>query len=281
MNSSNDSDDISGFAELEAELRALSDALAVPEPSPPADVARAVRATLEREVSDATAPNRGVLRRFRLRGSDKAAPNGGMRASDPAASGRRRFRLRQKIAAVVATFLVVLIAATPQGRAAVVSILRFAGVEIRVGEPAPLPSGASSPLPGERRVTLAEARTQVRFPLVVPTALGDPADVRIADGGRVVSMFWPGIRLDQYDGRLQSTWRKEMGPPWPEEVTVDGVIGVWIQQPHGLQYTPATGPPQELRLAGPTLIWQHGPVGMRLEGPTTIVEARQLANSVR
>ncbi|GAA1016092.1 hypothetical protein Aple_011770 [Acrocarpospora pleiomorpha] len=274
MNFSNDSDDISGFGELEDELRALSDALAVPEPSPPADVARAVRATLERDASEAAA--RGVRQRFRLRPSALGAR---FRSRGSAPEARRRFRSR--IAAIVAAFLVVLVAATPQGRAAVVSILRFAGVEIRVGEPAPLPSGAPSPLPGERRVTLPEARTQVRFPLLVPTALGDPADVRIADGGRVVSMFWPGIRLDQYDGRLQSTWRKELGPPWPEEVTVDGVIGIWIQQPHGLQYTPATGPPQDLRLAGPTLIWQHGPIGMRLEGPTTTVEARQIANSVR
>jgi hypothetical protein len=270
VNSSNDSDDISGFGELEDELRALSDALAVPEPSPPADVARAVRATLEREASDAAAPNRE--RRFRLRGSDKAAPNRDV---------RRRSRLRQRTVAVVAAFLVVLIAATPQGRAAVASILRFAGVEIRVGEPGPLPSGTPSPLPSERRVSLAEARTQVRFPLAVPTVLGDPADVRIADSGRVVSMFWPGVRLDQYDGRLQTTWRKDMGPPWPEEVSVDGVIGVWIQQPHGLQYSPGTGPPQEFRLAGPTLIWQHGPVGMRLEGPPTVDEARRIGDSVR
>ncbi|GAA0386479.1 hypothetical protein Acor_26010 [Acrocarpospora corrugata] len=242
MNSSDD------FSELEDELRALSDALAVPEPSPPSAIASAVRATLERE---------------------------------PARQVRRWPRIRRRIIAIVAAFLVVLVAATPQGRAAVVSILRFAGVEIRVGEPAPLPSGSPSPLPGERRVSLADARAQVRFPLVVPAVLGDPADVRVADGGRVVSMFWPGVRLDQYDGRLQELWRKELGPPWPEDVFVDGVTGVWIQQQHGLQYSPGAGPPQEFRLSGPTLIWQRGQVGIRLEGPKTVEEARRIGNSVR
>lgn len=268
MNSSDETSGNFGFDELEAELRALGGTLDVPEPSPPADIARAVRATLEREAAerapDPGASDREVLER---QASRHPAP--------------KRPRLRRRFAAVVAAFLVVLVAATPQGRAAVVSILRFAGVEIRVGEPSPLPTGVPSPLPGERRVSLAEARGQVRFPLVVPTVLGEPADVRIADGGRVVSMFWPGVRLDQYDGRLEGTFRKEMGPPWPEEVFVDGVIGVWIQQPHGLQYNPGTGPPQQFRPAKPTLVWQRGTVGIRLEGPTTIVEARRIANSVR
>ncbi|WP_204042218.1 hypothetical protein [Acrocarpospora phusangensis] len=183
--------------------------------------------------------------------------------------------------AVVAAFLVVLIAATPQGRAAVASILRFAGVEIRIGEPSPLPTGVPSPLPGERRVSLDDARAQVRFPLVVPAVLGEPADIRVADDGRVVSMFWPGVRLDQYDGTLAEVWRKDLGPPWPESVNVGGVPGVWIQQKHGIQYNPPTGPPQEFRLAGPTLIWQRGPVGLRLEGPATIDEARRIGASAQ
>jgi hypothetical protein len=241
------------FDELEADLRALGETLHVPTPSPDA-TARAVRARLEAP-SHQDAPSRrlGLFPRVRL------SP--------------------RKAVAAVAVFLAVLIGATPQGRAAVVSVLRFAGVEIRVGEPGPLPTGVPSPLPSERRVTLDEARRAVKFPVAVPVALGDPADVRVADGGRVVTLLWPGIRLDEYDGTLAVVFRKELGEPWPEQVPA--ISGWWIQQPHGVSYMPMNGdPPSEDRVAGPTLIWQRGGVGLRLEGADR-EEAVRIANSTR
>ncbi len=70
----------------------------------------------------------------------------------------------------------VLVAATPQGRAAVAEVLRFAGVEIEVGTSEPLPSGSPSPLPSETSAALAEARRMVAFPLVVPAARARAAD---------------------------------------------------------------------------------------------------------
>ncbi|WP_214108578.1 hypothetical protein [Acrocarpospora catenulata] len=242
MNSSENN----SFDDLEAELLALGAMIDVP--PPPADLAATVRARLP----------------------------------EPVPSRRPRWTAR-RIAAVLAAFLVVLVAATPQGRAAVVSVLRFAGVQINVEEqPGPLPTGLPSPLPGERRVTLEQARAQVTFPLATLAALPAPDDVRVADGGRVVSMFWPGVRLDQYHGMLTDIWRKELGPPFPESTFVNGVTGVWIPRQHGLEYLPAGGgPPQPMRLAGPTLIWQRGQVGMRLEGPPTLAEARVIADSVR
>ncbi|MEW9528910.1 hypothetical protein [Microbispora sp. NPDC049125] len=233
--------------ELESELLALGESLRTPVP-PPADVARAVRARLEGE------PSPRVPSRW-------ARPS------------------RRRIAAVVAVFLAVLLGATPQGRAAVESVLRFAGVEIHVGGPGPLPTGVPAPLPGERRVTLDEARRAVRFTVAVPSALGEPADVRVADGGRVVTLLWPGIRLDEFDGTLSVVFRKEMGEPWPEEIS--SPHGWWISRPHGVSYVPAdSGALQELGVAGPTLIWQNGTTGMRLEG-TDQQEALRIARSVR
>jgi hypothetical protein len=237
---------------LEAQLVELGETLHVPAP-PPAEVARAVRARLED-------PREG---------------------SRPART--RLWPSPRKAAAAVAVFLAVLVAATPQGRAAVVSVLRFAGVEIEVHDsqdlPGPLPTGLPGPLPSERRVTLDQARREVAFLIAVPAALGDPADVRIADGGRVVTLLWPGVRLDEYDGTLGVVFRKDLGPPWPEQIT--GIQGWWIQQPHALSYMPVRGgAPEEERVAGPTLIWQHGMVGLRLEGPDRD-EALRIANSVR
>ncbi|MEZ0072932.1 hypothetical protein [Planotetraspora sp. GP83] len=263
-----------GFGDLEAELRALGDTLHSPTP-PPSDVARAVRARLEGPAhteSPARPGNR--TRRGRLFGRPGRDGSGSRAGQDgplgsPGRDGRSgRVRLsRRKVAAVVAVFLAVLIGATPQGRAAVVSVLRFAGVEIGVGVPGPLPTGVPRPLPGERRVTLDEARRAVAFPIAVPSALGDPADVRVADGGRVVSLFWPGVRLDEFDGTLGVVFRKDLGEPWPEEIP--RLRAWWVQQPHRLSYVPRRGgAPREERVAAPTLIWQRGAVGLRLEGPS-------------
>ncbi|WP_051759363.1 hypothetical protein [Herbidospora cretacea] len=194
---------------------------------------------------------------------------------------KRRFTTKRLVAAVAAV-LVVLVAATPQGRAAVAGVLRFAGVEIEIGGSAPVPSGSPSPLPSETGLALAEARAAVAFPLVVPAALGEPGQVRVADGGQVVSMYWDGIRLDQYDGSLREVWHKELGEPFPQQLWTGTTSAVWIPQQHGIEYLPARGgKPVSLRLAGPTLIWQHGRVGLRLEGVPELDEARRIANSVR
>ncbi|MFD0655898.1 hypothetical protein [Thermocatellispora tengchongensis] len=185
------------------------------------------------------------------------------------------------VAAVVAV-AGVLAAATPQGRAVVARVLRVAGVEIQVTpSPSPVPT-ASVRLPGERAVSLAEARELAAFPVAVPRELGEPAEVRIADGARVVSLIWPGVRLDQYDGALGVVFRKELGPPWPEEVDVAGVPGWWIPRHHGLRYVPRGGgaPVEDTRLAGPTLIWQHGGAGLRLEGIAGLSRALAVARSL-
>ncbi|GLX95753.1 hypothetical protein [Herbidospora sp. NBRC 101105] len=194
---------------------------------------------------------------------------------------KRRFTTK-RLVAVVAAVLVVLVAATPQGRAAVAGVLRFAGVEIEIGGAAPVPSGSPAPLPSETSAALAEARSAVAFPLVVPAVLGEPDQVRVADGGQVVSMYWDTIRLDQYDGSLREVWHKELGEPFPQQLWLGTTSGVWIPQQHGVEYLPVGGgAPVSLRLAGPTLIWQHGRVGLRLEGVPDVEEAKRIAASVR
>ncbi|MEU6996749.1 hypothetical protein [Nonomuraea sp. NPDC046570] len=233
--------------DLEAELIALGDSLDAPDP---AGVAAAVRARLERPE-----PER------------RRAP--------------RRIRRWQLVAAIVLA-VTAATAATPQGRAAVVQILRYAGIELRVGDPAPAP-GERQPIPGERVVTLDEARRAAKFPIKLPAELGDPERVTVGDGGRVVSLTWPGgVRLDQYDGRLELVFRKDLGPPWPEETRVGATQGWWISTHHTLTYLPGGGgTPVPLRLAGPTLAWQDGGQGLRLEGVASLTRAVRIARSVR
>ncbi|MGS2643352.1 hypothetical protein [Streptosporangium sp. G12] len=290
--------------DLEARLLALGRSLDVPSP-PPADVARAVRARLqsplasetpapETPVTETPAPDAPVPE-TPATAPGTAAP--GTRVPEaPAAPGapgalRRGWealrdggRARRRAAVAAAAILVaLLLGATPAGRAAVAEILRFAGVEFRTGGPGPLPSGVPQPLPGERRVTLERAREQVAFPISLPAALGAPTEVRVSDGGRVVSLFWPGLRLDEYDGTLHLVFRKELGPPWPQETGVGASQAQWIPVHHGLTYLPRSGGQAAVRPrpAGPTLIWQRGRVGLRLEGVGELGRALEIARSVR
>ncbi|MEU0572402.1 hypothetical protein ABZ297_44330, partial [Nonomuraea sp. NPDC005983] len=177
---------------------------------------------------------------------------------------------------------VAITAATPQGRAAVVRILHYAGIELRFGDPAPAPA-TPAPLPGERAVPPGEVAGLVTFPVRTPAELGEPERATVNDQGRVVSMFWPGgIRLDQFDGRLSPYFFKSVGPPWPEEVTVAGRTGWWLGGTHPLGYIQREdGTQVPLRQAAPTLIWQAGTVGYRLEGAGSKERAARIAGSLR
>src|SRR5262249_41668574 len=137
---------------VEAELRELGRQLDVP---PAASPAAAVRQRLEGPAVRRPHP----------------APRGGL----------RRWRPAWGAALIGGAVLAPLLVATPQGRAVVTHVLRFAGIELQQ-EPGPAPSPRSSAaLPGERRMSLAEARRHVSFPILVPAVLGRPSEVVVSD----------------------------------------------------------------------------------------------------
>jgi len=234
------------FDDLEAELRALAGSLDVPEPPPAERVAASVRARLE-----APAP--------------------------------RRRRVRWRVVAVAVVALVAVTAATPQGRQAVTAILRYAGIELRLGGEAPEPVRTTASVPGEREVPAGQVAGQVAFPVRTLGALGEPERVTVGDGGRLVSMFWPdGLRFDQFSGRIEPFFFKRLGPPFPDEVDLGEVHGYWLSGEHPLGYILREGGGEvPLRQAGPTLIWQVWDVGYRLEGAPPIERAAELARSQR
>ncbi|MEV4112352.1 hypothetical protein [Nonomuraea sp. NPDC049695] len=249
------------FDDLEAELLALGDLLDVPNP-PPADVASAVRARLE-EPDPA-------------HGADPIP----VRPHTPA---RRPRRARWKIVTAVVLVVIAITAATPQGRAAVVRILRFAGIELQVGETTPPPVTTTAPMPGEHTVPPGRVSGQVKFQVKTVKALGDPRSVTVADNGRVVSMFWPnGVRLDQFDGTLDPVFFKKLGPPWPDYARVGPYQAWWVPGKHPLGYIlRQDGTEVPLRQAGPTLIWQQDTLNYRLEGLRTKEEAIRVATSLQ
>ncbi|MFB4272132.1 hypothetical protein [Nonomuraea sp. GTA35] len=211
---------------------------------------------------------------------DSRAPgrrDGGRRS--PARRGRRA---RWAIVAAVVVAVITVTAATPQGRAAVTQILRFAGIEIEIGETTPPPVTTTATLPGEHQVPRTDVPGQARFQVRTPAALGDPQRVTVADDGRMVSMFWPGgLRLDQFDGTVSPFFFKKLGPPAPEYTRVNGREAWWIPGEHPLGYIlRQDGTQVPLRQAAATLIWQQDGLNFRLEGAKSMAEAVRIASSL-
>ncbi|MPZ62278.1 MAG: hypothetical protein GEU93_13490 [Propionibacteriales bacterium] len=241
------------MADLERELRDLGAVLAVPDPP---DVRASVRARLERP-----APRR--------------------RGPVPLPV---RAAARWAVAAMLAISLAVTLAVSPDARAAVAELFRFAGIEVHWGTPDRVET-PSAPLPGERAVTLDEARRLAEFRVGLPASLGEPDTVLVADSARVVSLLYGAgadeIRLDEFDGGLEPGFMKQtIGRG--ERITVGGAPALWLEGPHSVTYVDRDGNvrSETARLSGNTLIWERDGVTHRLEGDLTRVEAQRIAESV-
>ena len=254
--------DMAGWQDaVESELRAVGRELAVP---PASDLTATVRRRLAGEAAGrrhTPAPGGGVFRR----------------------------RLGWRAAVVVVAAMLALLIATPQGRAVIVHVFRFAGVELRQGAgPANSPTRAA--LPGERQTSLEQARHRVSFPILVPAALGRPGEVVVSDGGRVVSLIYRRtphglVRIDEFAGHLdQAYFEKFVQLSDVTRVEVNGTRGLWIKGPHDLVYITRNGTPAvaSARLTtGNTLIWATTQVALRLEGNLGKAAALGVARSAR
>jgi len=250
---------------------------------------RAVEAELRelgRELHVPPAASPGAAVRQRLEGPAVRRPH-----LAPRGTGiLRHWRPAWRAALIVVAVLAVLLAATPQGRAVVTHVLRFAGIELQQ-EPGPAPSPRSSAaLPGERRTSLAQARRHVSFPILVPAALGRPSEVVVSDGGRVASLIYRGtpyglVRMDEFAGHLDPVFfQKFIHAGDVTVVRVNGRKGMWVRGPHVLMYITRDGTPAaaSARLTtGSTLIWGTPQVALRLEGDLSRTAALAIASSAR
>ncbi len=277
--------------------------------SPPAPVDTSVTSTLAAEerrelvaaVQGLAPADRDVLAyRFLLDRSEAETaalldwPVGTVKSRTSRALAKLRTRLGIAIGVAVAVAAVV---AVPPARSAVAHavarVLRFAGVEVQ--DSSREPGGAvrvvvpinPRPLPSSHPVSLAEARRLAAFPVGVPAELGQPDEVWVldqaADGTpRVVSLLFRGgtVRVDEYDGSFDLMFAKIANDVSWTEVREDTAL--WLAGPHLVTYVDRAGQrhPATSRLAGPTLLWQDGIVGYRIEGVKTAADAVRIAESV-
>jgi hypothetical protein len=200
------------------------------------------------------------------------------------------------------------LAASPATREAAARLLGLRGVRIVLGgappsTAAPSSTGTGAELYLGQRVTLAEARQRVRFPVVVPAAPGfERPDAVYVDpdlpvDGRVDLVYRPrpglpaapgtgvGLLVTQFRARVDEGFVKKAlsGEGALEVVTVNGQPGYWFATEHGFAYLDRNGnpAPETSRLAGSTLIWERGELTLRLEGQVSKEQALRIAESMR
>jgi hypothetical protein len=185
---------------------------------------------------------------------------------------------RRPVAIALAVLVVAIgaVLAVPPARTAILDWLGLRGVSIaRVDELPPV--SATEPLELGRRVTLEEAPLWVLVPDEEPDG--------IYEGHGRVSLLWgtpDRVRLLLTELQGQAFIEKLIRPgSRVGSVTVGGEPGAWLEDPHVVIFKDLRGQAREStpRLAGKTLIWQHGEVTLRLEGDLTKEEALRIART--
>jgi hypothetical protein len=204
---------------------------------------------------------------------------------DIAAAPVRRSPFWRRWTAALAALVVAIgasLALSAPVRAAIAQVFGFGGTVVQVG---PGPSPAAIPLlPGEHVTDLAGAQREVGFQIRVPTELGQPDSVTVADG-RVVSLHYarPGgaVRIDQFAGDPGPTWEKYV--EGPALVTrVNGHQALWFDEAVTLIYIDANGVrrTESTRRTGPMLVWAVGDLTFRLDGIEPLDAALSVASSM-
>jgi hypothetical protein len=197
------------------------------------------------------------------------------------------------VALAVLTVAIAAVMAVPQTRAAILEFFHLRGVTIeRVGElpTVPLQRDFNELFLGER-VSLAEARERADFEVIVPEALGDPDGIYFQEtppGGMVSFVYGsveqPRALVTEFRAIVDEVvFKKVAAGTRIEQVEIDGEPGFFLSgDPHDFSYLDRTGDfRQELvRLAGNTLLWERGPLTLRLEADISKAQALKIARSV-
>jgi hypothetical protein len=183
--------------------------------------------------------------------------------------------------------------AVPQTRAAILEFFHLRGVTIeRVGElpTVPLQQDFNKLFLGEK-VSLDEVRDRADFEIVVPEALGDPDGVYFQESppGGMVSLVYgtpehPQALFTQFRGSVEDViFKKTAAGTQIDSVRVGGEPGYFLSgNPHEFSYFDRRGEYRQeiVRLAGNTLLWERGPLTLRLEADINREEALKIARSV-
>ncbi len=243
---------------------------------------------------------------FRL-GSELEFPE----TPDVAGAVRRRLAgvprprpLGRTLAVALAVVVVLLGAAlaVPPARSAILEWLGLRGATVEKVETLPgVPGRSPASLELGRPVPVEDGRPGVDFPaLLVPSALGAPDAAyysSVVPGGKVSLVYEPrddlprsrftgvGLLVTEFSGRASPEFLSKLVDQGVsvERIEVEGRPGLWIEGgPHALFFRGPGGRILEdaARLAGNTLLLQHGSLLVRLEGELSRERALEIAASL-
>jgi hypothetical protein len=221
---------------------------------------------------------------------------------------RRRLFLRSfslepvRLALIALLVAIAVTAAVPAARSAVLRLLGIKGVEITPVKHLPH-ARPQAPLRLGTPTTLAAARKASDFGVRVPVMLGDPDQVLVRPvvGGAAVTLVYrprpglpglpgrPGIALLLTEFRGQSTPfmdKMRLRTSRTLSTSVSGHTAFWLEDPHviivryGSPHARITPQPRRL-VKGHVLLWEDGPVSLRLESELPLEQARRIARSLR
>jgi hypothetical protein len=199
----------------------------------------------------------------------------------------RGFRLRTVALgfAIVLAVLAGVLALSPGARSAFLEIFHIRGATVERVET--LPNVKPQRLDFGQRVSRREAERRVGFRLL---DLGSPPDAIFVRPDGLASLLYgdplsPRLVLSQARGAIFAGFIKKTGGRGMtvDYVTVKGEPGLFIDgDDHFVMFRDAQGEIRDDRtyLAGTVLLWNRGPLLLRLEGDLTLAEALDLARSV-
>jgi hypothetical protein len=162
--------------------------------------------------------------------------------------------------------------------------LRGATVE-RVHRLPPIPSGAGAAGSLGTRISVARARTAASFRALLPSRQPDTAYLsRDVPGGRI-TLVTGKLLIMEFRGQVTPYVGKLIGlSTRARHVLVNGAPGLYLDgAPHVVFFSDASGAVRTdtLRLAGNVLLWEQGPLVLRIEGAPTMAAAVTLARSLK
>ena len=201
---------------------------------------------------------------------------------------RRRRPLLRPLALGLAVLLAVLgavLALSPGARSAFLELFRLKGATVELVETLPEVE-TQAPDYGEP-VGREEAERRVGFDLL---DLGEP-DAVFVRGGTMATLVYgrverPRLVLSQLRGAVWDGFVKKLGASGTrvEVVEVDGERGLFVSgDDHYVMFLGGDSTVQDepTFLAGTVLLWNRGPLLLRLEGDLTRAQAIELAESLR
>jgi hypothetical protein len=200
-------------------------------------------------------------------------------------TARPQRRRRAVIAALAALVLAVAVAfAVPPARSAILRFFHLQGVTIERVDRLPEVK-TSRPLDLGNPLTLAEARRTMHFRPLTSPLLGQP-DRTTWDGHQLWFVYGnTRLLVSQFLASGVPVYIKKVAEPGTRitPVIVNGRSGFFLSGARHFLYMAPTRIvlDERVRLARDVLLWEHGPLTLRLEGDLTLAEALRIARSFR